>query len=105
MFPIKACWCSTWDRRGSTSERTLTGRIGRKEFTISDLDVTVGGDIAYSHSIQHISATDKNGKPAELTVRVTDGYKKVDGKWLIAQEHVSVPFDLETLKPDLTSKP
>jgi hypothetical protein len=40
-----------------------------------------------------------------LTVRVTDGYRKINGKWLITQEHVSVPVDLETGKADLTSKP
>jgi hypothetical protein len=31
-------------------------------------------------------------------VRVTDGYKKVNGQWLIAHEHVSVPVDLTTMK-------
>jgi hypothetical protein len=29
----------------------------------------------------------------------------VHGKWLIAQEHVSVPVDLSTGKPDFQSKP
>ena len=28
-----------------------------------------------------------------MTVRVTDVYRKIDGKWLIVQEHVSVPID------------
>jgi uncharacterized protein (TIGR02246 family) len=81
----------------------FTGPIA--DASISDLDVTVGGDIAFSHSIQHILGTGKDGKPSEITVRVTDGYRKVDGKWLIAHEHISVPVDLETLKPDLMSKP
>ena len=75
------------------------------EATISDLDITVGGDVAFSHSIQHLSGTGKDGKPFDMTVRATDGYRKVDGKWLIVHEHVSVPVDLDTMKPDLTSKP
>jgi ketosteroid isomerase-like protein len=33
-----------------------------------------------------------------MTVRVTDGYKKVNGQWLIAHEHVSIPVDLATMK-------
>jgi len=43
-------------------------------------------------------------EPFELTVRVTDGYKRVNGQWLIAHEHVSIPVDLATLKPDPDSK-
>lgn len=78
---------------------------GPLEFSISDLDVTVGGNVAFGHSIQALSLTDKNGKKLEMNGRVTDGYKKVNGQWLIAHEHVSVPLDLETMKPDLTSKP
>jgi hypothetical protein len=30
---------------------------------------------------------------------------KVDGNWLIAHEHVSVPVDVTAGKPDLMSKP
>jgi uncharacterized protein (TIGR02246 family) len=73
---------------------------------LSDLDVTVGGgDLAYSHSIQHIVGSLKDGKKMDFTVRVTDGYKKANGQWLIAQEHVSYPVDMATGKADLTSKP
>ena len=42
-------------------------------------------------------------KAIDLTVRVTDVYIK--GHWLIVHEHVSVPVDLDTGKPDLSSKP
>lgn len=28
-------------------------------------------------------------------VRVTNGYRKVGGKWLIAMEHISVPVDMK----------
>ncbi len=72
---------------------------------ISDLDVTAGDTVAYGHSIQHVVLTGKDGKKLDMTVRVTDGYKKIDGKWLISHEHVSVPVDLMTAKPDLSSKP
>jgi ketosteroid isomerase-like protein len=78
---------------------------GPIKFTIEDLAITVGGGVAFSHSIQHVVGTTKDGKPFDLTVRVTDGYKKVGGHWLVAHEHVSVPVDLETKTPDLSSKP
>jgi uncharacterized protein (TIGR02246 family) len=72
---------------------------------LTDLDVAADRNLAYSHSIQHVSGTDKQGKKLDLTVRVTDVYKKARGRWLIIHEHVSVPVDLDTGKPDLTSKP
>jgi len=79
---------------------------GQIEVDMSDLDVTVGGgDVAYGHSIQHGVGSMKDGKKMEFTVRVTDGYKRVNGQWLIAHEHVSFPVDLATGKADLSSKP
>jgi uncharacterized protein (TIGR02246 family) len=77
---------------------------GPAEMKLTDLDITAGGDVAFSHSIQTGSFTDKSGKKMPMTVRVTDGYKKVNGQWLISHEHVSVPVDLTTMKPDLDSK-
>jgi ketosteroid isomerase-like protein len=78
---------------------------GPVKFWITDLHVETAGTLGYSHSIQHVSGTDAKGQPIELVVRVTDGYRKVDGNWLIAHEHVSVPVDVTTAKPDLMSKP
>jgi uncharacterized protein (TIGR02246 family) len=78
---------------------------GAPKFSITDLQIEAAGTLGYSHSIQHVSGTDMKGQPIELVVRVTDGYRKVDGNWLIAHEHVSVPVDLTTGKPDLMSKP
>jgi len=72
---------------------------------LTDLDVGADRNLAYSHSIQRVAGTDKQGKKLDLTVRVTDVYKKVRGRWLIIHEHVSVPVDLDTGKPDLSSKP
>ena len=74
-------------------------------FEIKDLSVTTGGQLGYGHSIQHAIVTKKDGSKLDLTVRVTDCYRKTDGRWLITHEHVSVPVDLDTEKADLTSKP
>ena len=72
---------------------------------LTDLDVAADRNLAYSHSIQRVAGTDKQGKKLDLTVRVTDVYKKARGRWLIIHEHVSVPVDLDAGKPDLSSKP
>jgi ketosteroid isomerase-like protein len=85
-------------------EGYLTAFPGAWDINMSDLDVDAGGDVAYGHNVQHASFTDKDGKKMAVTVRVTDGYKKVNGQWLISHEHVSIPVDLVTMKPDLDSK-
>lgn len=73
---------------------------------ITDLRVTTdAGNLAYGHSVQHVTGQMKEGKPIDITVRVTDDYRKVNGKWLIAVEHVSVPVNLETGQADMQSKP
>lgn len=75
------------------------------EFQISDLSITTNGNLGYGHSIQHLIATAKDGSKMDLTVRVTDCYRKIGGKWLVTHEHVSVPVDLTTGKPDMMSQP
>lgn len=78
---------------------------GPVKIDISDVSVLARGNLAFGHSIQHVSGTGKDGKPIDMTLRVTDDYRKIKGNWLIVQEHVSVPVDLATQKPDLLSKP
>ncbi len=83
----------------------LAGIAGPAKYQITDLVVATDGTIAYSHSIQHLSGVDPKGAPVDLTVRVTDVFRKQAGAWSIVQEHISVPVDLETDKGDLASKP
>ena len=71
---------------------------------ITDLKIEAERSLAYSHSIQHFVCAAKGGK-LELTMRTTDVYRKIGGKWLIVHEHNSVPADLATAKADLASQP
>jgi ketosteroid isomerase-like protein len=72
---------------------------------ISDLSITADGKLGYSHSIQHLNGRNADGSGFEFTARVTDCYRKVDGKWLVTVESVSVPVDMATGKADMASKP
>ena len=74
-------------------------------FEIKDLTVNVDGNLAYSYSFQHHLAKTKAGGSHGVTVRVTDVYRKSGGKWLIVQEHVSVPVDPQTDKADFQFNP
>ena len=61
----------------------LDGFNGAITVELSDLDITAGEDLAYSHSIQRVAGADKQGQKVDVTVRVTDVYKKTGGNWLI----------------------
>ncbi|WP_448699303.1 YybH family protein [Mucilaginibacter sp. AW1-3] len=76
----------------------------KPKITISDLGITVEGNIGFNHSFQRIKGTDLQGTLVDRTVRATDGYRKIGNNWLIALEHVSVPVNLKTGKADFTSK-
>src|SRR6516165_8100813 len=90
---------------GKDWEEAFSRFDGPLEAEISEVDVTAGGDVAYVSSIHHVTGTMKGGKKIDYTVRVTDGFKKIKGKWLIAHTHVSFPVDLRTGQADTESKP
>src|SRR5688572_15763373 len=62
-----------------------------------DLHFVVGDDVAIVYGLHHIQPIDPPIHPAgQCWIRVTACYKKVDGRWLVAHEHVSMPFDCAT---------
>lgn len=83
----------------------LGGTKGPLKYTIADLAVTTVGTVAYGHSIQKIVGTGIKGDPIDLTTRVSDVYRKIKGNWVIVQEHISIPVDLDTGRPDFSSRP
>lgn len=59
---------------------------------VEDLGVTVEGNAAYSHNLEHLVWIRKSdGSKGEQLMSVTDGYHKINGKWLIGLEHWSLP--------------
>lgn len=94
-----------WDAYKKDWQGVLGGCADSPKMDISDLAITTGRRIAFSHSIQHFVCTDAKGNKLDMTLRATDAYRKEKGKWLIVHEHISVPVDLTTSKADLSSKP
>jgi len=89
----------------ANNERFVAMFQGPLKVELSDLSVTADGKLGFGHNIQQFSRTDKNGNQVDLTFRVSDGYKKINGKWVIVQEHISFPVDVASGKADLSSKP
>ena len=74
-------------------------------YEIRDLTITLVDDVAFAHSLNRISGTLKNGNRTDFWLRSTICFRKIDGKWLIVHDHVSVPADLETGKALLNLQP
>ena len=81
---------------------SFQGPIG---YEIHDLSITVGDDVAFTHSLNRISGTMNTGHKTDLWVRCTACLRKINGKWLIVHTQVSVPVDLEQGKAVLSLKP
>ena len=72
---------------------------------VSEWKTETGGNLAVGRGFFRVTGPDKDGKPTDITVRFTDVFRKINGKWLVIHEHVSWPVDLATGKADLNSKP
>ncbi len=81
---------------------SFQGSIG---YEIHDLSITVGDDVAFTHSLNRISGTMNNGQKTALWLRWTACFRKINGKWLIVHHQNSVPVDLETGRAVLSLKP
>jgi uncharacterized protein (TIGR02246 family) len=74
-------------------------------YEIRDITITVGDDVAFGHSLNRVSGTLKNGHENDFWLRWTACFRKIDGNWLIAHDHVSVPFDPESGRALLDLEP
>jgi ketosteroid isomerase-like protein len=96
---------TSWESFKKDWEEVFAAFPGPLTNVISDMTINVVGPVAWGHTIESGEFTGKDGKKVKLVVRTTDIYRKIKGKWLIVEEHNSLPVDLVTLKPDLLSKP
>jgi PhnB protein len=60
-----------------------------------ELEVAVDGTVAYSTSVNHLAGVRRDGEKTDVWVRATIGWRKTKGEWLVAHEHVSVPFYMD----------
>lgn len=74
----------TWDRFFSWSS-------GPVRFDIQEMEVTAGADVAFAFASMRCEGPDAGGRAEALDFRLTIGLRKIDGQWMIAHEHHSVP--------------
>ena len=69
---------------------------GPIEYATRDLRILTGEEVAFCHCLTRVRSTSTSGKHTETWVRVTLGFRKMEGTWRITHEHVSVPCDMKT---------
>jgi uncharacterized protein (TIGR02246 family) len=74
----------TWEFFFSSVEKPV-------RFTLRDVEVTAGEDVAFATAIGGCVDLDANGEREPLQFRVTIGLRKIDGRWRVFHEHHSLP--------------
>jgi uncharacterized protein (TIGR02246 family) len=75
---------ATWDLFFSWSSDPV-------RFEIQEMDVTAGANVAFAFATMRCGAPGSDGKTEPLDFRLTICLRKIDGRWMIAHEHHSVP--------------
>jgi ketosteroid isomerase-like protein len=74
-------WFATWQ-----------GPIGGEA---RDVEINVGGDVAFTRSLVRMTGTKTDGEQVDLWFRQTLGLIRHAGTWKIAHVHTSVPFYMD----------
>lgn len=72
---------------------------------MQDVRIISGADVGFITALEQITGKLKSGKSSAVWLRATSGLQKIDGKWLIVHDHISVPVDMDTGKAALDLKP
>jgi uncharacterized protein (TIGR02246 family) len=62
-------------------------------FEITELDVTVGGDVAYAFALLRCGRPETFEARPEHRLRLTLGLRREQGSWVVAHEHHSFPSE------------
>ena len=71
----------------------FAGWEGPVNIEIRDLAIHVGGDVAFSHSLNRLSGIRLGGGRTDIWMRSTLGFRRSADGWRIVHGHTSVPFD------------
>lgn len=72
---------------------------------IRDLHIIADESVAFSYCFLRLNATMMNGDKIDYWERLTCCFQKINDKWLIVHEHVSLPADLKTGKAVMSLTP
>jgi uncharacterized protein (TIGR02246 family) len=93
------------DNKRRAWQAVFAAYSGTIAYDVRDLNVTTQGELAFVHSVNHVSGTLASGSISNLWVRWTACFRRIDGVWLVVHDHVSVPADLKHGQAVLDLKP
>jgi ketosteroid isomerase-like protein len=64
---------------------------GQGLFDLHELQITAGRDVGFAHALLHCGGTHPDGSKFEDWVRATFCLRKLDDRWLITHQHISMP--------------
>lgn len=79
-------------------EATFAALHGPVAYEIHELAIAVSGDLAVSHSLNRMRGTLADGRAAERWLRWTACFRRIDRRWQVTHEHVSVPVEVASGK-------
>ncbi len=79
---VRAHWAHTWD--------TFSGDVG---CDATQLQITLGADVAFSRSQLRLSGKSHDGRRSTHWVCATLGLRRIDGIWRFVHQHFSQPFE------------
>lgn len=71
---------------------------GEMQLTLRDLRVETAGPLAFCHFLMDCAGTGPDGTPHACTLRGTSCLRHEAGRWRIAHDHCSAPFDPMTMR-------
>ncbi|WP_214414269.1 YybH family protein [Sphaerisporangium fuscum] len=84
--------------------RWFDGYDGPIGLETHDLTIATSGDVAVANMLHLDTGTRPNGLQTAIWVRATVCCRRSGDKWLITQEHISVPINPENLQAWLASE-
>lgn len=100
--PLQHLGSDALKKRAEEWFASFEGPIG---YEMRDLSITASDDVAFSHGLNHVSATKTGGEQLDMWWRTTVCFRKIDEQWTVTHEHNSVPFDVGTGRASMELKP
>ncbi|GGX98420.1 hypothetical protein GCM10007160_27440 [Litchfieldella qijiaojingensis] len=78
---------------------------GPMTFELHEVTIEADGHTAFCHALINCGGTNDKGEHESGWTRMTAGYRRIDGRWLVVHEHFSAPFDMASGKAMLNLEP
>jgi ketosteroid isomerase-like protein len=78
---------------------------GPMQVEIRDLRILADRDVAFAYGLERMGGTLADGSRFETWLRFTQGYRRINGRWLAVHDHISVPAEPDSGKARFDLKP